>query len=260
MIANYHTHTYRCQHADGCDEEYVKKAITEGLDILGFSDHGPYYAVPDSSYKMKYSEIPEYFASVLSLREKYADKIEIPLGFEIEYYKDDFLDTLRAYREYPPEYLILGQHFVGRCESRGELGVRSPSPTDDEAILRKYADEIIAGMETENFSILAHPDIINFVGSPKVYEREMRRVIRAARETGTYIEYNLLGMSEKRSYPTELFWTLAADEKMEAVIGCDAHSPSRVADAIELSKANGYLSALGIKVCPKIELRKPKLF
>ena len=34
MIANYHTHTWRCRHADGTEREYVEKAINAGLKIL----------------------------------------------------------------------------------------------------------------------------------------------------------------------------------------------------------------------------------
>ena len=41
MIANYHTHTWRCRHADGTEREYVETAIEAGLKILGFSDHTP---------------------------------------------------------------------------------------------------------------------------------------------------------------------------------------------------------------------------
>ena len=37
--ANYHTHTARCGHAIGTDEEYVQAAIQAGLKTLGFSDH-----------------------------------------------------------------------------------------------------------------------------------------------------------------------------------------------------------------------------
>ena len=36
---NYHTHTFRCGHAIGNDEEYVIEAIGMGLHTLGFSDH-----------------------------------------------------------------------------------------------------------------------------------------------------------------------------------------------------------------------------
>ena len=39
---NYHTHTKRCGHAIGEDEEYVVNAIEAGLTDLGFSDHCPY--------------------------------------------------------------------------------------------------------------------------------------------------------------------------------------------------------------------------
>lgn len=35
---NYHTHTTRCYHASGKDEEYVKAAIKAGIKELGFSD------------------------------------------------------------------------------------------------------------------------------------------------------------------------------------------------------------------------------
>ena len=33
---NYHTHTARCYHASGKDEEYVKAAIKAGIKELGF--------------------------------------------------------------------------------------------------------------------------------------------------------------------------------------------------------------------------------
>ncbi len=42
MKANYHTHTMRCHHAIGSDEDYVKSAIAAGFDELGFSDHSPW--------------------------------------------------------------------------------------------------------------------------------------------------------------------------------------------------------------------------
>ena len=35
----YHTHTSRCGHANGEDEEYVVNAIKAGIKRLGFSDH-----------------------------------------------------------------------------------------------------------------------------------------------------------------------------------------------------------------------------
>ena len=41
MKNNYHTHTTRCFHAVGQDEDYVRAAIDGGFDLLGFADHAP---------------------------------------------------------------------------------------------------------------------------------------------------------------------------------------------------------------------------
>ena len=49
MIANYHTHTARCHHASGTEEEYIQAAIESGLRVLGFSDHTP-YPFPEGYY------------------------------------------------------------------------------------------------------------------------------------------------------------------------------------------------------------------
>lgn len=36
LKANYHTHTYRCQHAYGSEREYIEAAIRMGIAELGF--------------------------------------------------------------------------------------------------------------------------------------------------------------------------------------------------------------------------------
>lgn len=43
MLANYHTHTWRCNHAEAGEEDYVLAAIDQGFRILGFADHTPYF-------------------------------------------------------------------------------------------------------------------------------------------------------------------------------------------------------------------------
>ena len=53
---NYHTHTKRCGHAIGNDEDYVINAIKAGYKILGFSDHAP-YIIPKKGERMNYEQI-----------------------------------------------------------------------------------------------------------------------------------------------------------------------------------------------------------
>ena len=58
---NWHTHTTRCGHAVGTDEEYVKAAIKAGLHTLGFSDHAP-YREPFPPERMNFEQLEEYMS------------------------------------------------------------------------------------------------------------------------------------------------------------------------------------------------------
>ena len=56
---NYHTHTYRCGHADDTmrDEDFVKELINKGFKKIAFTDHAPNKdGIDDRRYmRMKYS-------------------------------------------------------------------------------------------------------------------------------------------------------------------------------------------------------------
>ena len=61
---NYHTHTSRCGHALGTDEEYVLEALGFGLTELGFSDH---IFLPDRNQigiRGDYSLLDDYIESI----------------------------------------------------------------------------------------------------------------------------------------------------------------------------------------------------
>ena len=88
MNYNYHTHTFRCNHATGSEEEYILRAIENGIEYMGFSEHIP-LVFPDgfqALYRMPEELTEDYFNTVNSLKEKYKNEIEIKIGFEMEYY------------------------------------------------------------------------------------------------------------------------------------------------------------------------------
>ena len=103
MKENYHTHTWRCNHATGTEEQYVQSAIERGLSVLGFSDHSP-YLFPGSYYsrfRMKMEQLDDYIRTITELREKYRNQIRIPLGLETEYYPKFFPDLAAVLRDKP---------------------------------------------------------------------------------------------------------------------------------------------------------------
>ena len=63
MTYNYHTHTYRCRHANGKIEDYIKRAIACGVTQMGFSDHAPYICTngSESPFRVLVAEVEEYF-------------------------------------------------------------------------------------------------------------------------------------------------------------------------------------------------------
>lgn len=228
MYANYHTHTKRCRHASGEDREYVETAIEAGIKILGFSDHGPWIYPNDfvSRIRMQPEELEEYVDSLTGLRDEYADDIKILIGLEMEYVPELMEAEHRFLSQYPIDYMILGQHFVGEEETSQYMGV----PTSDLQLLQQYVDSVVSGMKSGMFQYLAHPDLINFIGNQKLYRRAMRRLLEFMKEQGYPIELNMLGAVQSRNYPNETFWELAREIGNQVIIGIDAHSPEQLND------------------------------
>ena len=254
MKANYHTHTWRCNHATGAERQYVENGIQAGLEILGFADHAP-YIFPEgyySSFRMKLDQLPGYVDTVLALREEFADKIQIPLGLEMEFYPKHLPELLTVLRDQPLDYLILGQHFVHNEYDAPYSGVGSR----DEGLLRQYVRQTCDAMNTGLFTYFAHPDLINFRGSERVYRQHVRDICREARGCGVPLEFNLLGLSTGRHYPTPSFWEMAAEEGCDVILGRDAHEPEALLDEKTEEKALRILNSLGISPMETANLRK----
>lgn len=77
--SNFHTHTKRCKHANGSEEDYVKSALLNGLSQLGFSDHGPYPDI-DPGMRMLFHELKDYLETLDALTIKYQKDISGPSG------------------------------------------------------------------------------------------------------------------------------------------------------------------------------------
>lgn len=257
MIENIHTHTIRCGHATGTEEEYVLSAIAAGFQVLGFSDHAPHPFPTDyrSKVRMTMEQLPEYVEVVQGLQKKYAGQIQIPLGLEAEYYPGLFDDFLAQAKDAGIEYLILGQHFL---DNEYDLNPRRHTfhASDDEADLAKYCDQVIRGMHTGVFTYLCHPDVVNFTGDTAIYDRHMRNLCREANACKLPLEINLWGMLHNKNYPLPHFWELAAEEGCPVVLGSDAHWPNVVNNSECEARALQMVSQLGLELMAHIPLRK----
>lgn len=252
MFANYHTHTWRCRHANGTERQYIDQALAAGVRILGFSDHAPcpfpgdYY----SDYRMFLDQTEEYFATLTALKREYAGQLELHIGVEAEYYPALFEGMLELLRQYPCEYMLLGQHFLEN-EDTGEYVYL---PSSDPGALRRYVDQTLAGLRTGLFTCLAHPDLFRWTGDREAYVREMTRLCRETKKLDTVLEYNLLGHWDRRTYPNPAFWEIAAREGNRVILGVDAHSPQALNRPDPEREAREFLSGLGITPLERLEL------
>lgn len=256
MDYNFHAHTHRCNHATGTEREYIEAAIAAGIKEWGFSDHIPFIfpGGRENSYRVPMVEVYDYINTINELKMEYKDKINIYLGFEMEYYSEYFPEMVENARRWGAEYLILGQHSVG---TEPEFFFWSTEKTDNVAYLKDYVCRVVAGIESGVITYVAHPDIINYVGNDDIYHEEMSKICKASKECDVPLEINFLGIREGRNYPVEKFWKIAGEFGSPVVFGLDAHNVTGACDLESLPYAIEICKKYNLNVLDRVKLIRP---
>lgn len=98
---NLHTHTTYCDGKQSV-EDMIIAAISKGGGSIGFSEHS--FVHFDLEYSMEIAETPAYISEIMTLKEKYRDKIEVFLGLEVDYFTDEVPVDL--------DYVIGSVHYI----------------------------------------------------------------------------------------------------------------------------------------------------
>ena len=259
MKTNYHTHTTRCMHATGSDEDYVLSAIKGGYQELGFSDHTPWKYHTDyvADMRMLPEELPGYVESLRSLREKYRDQISIKIGLECEYFPAYIHWLKEKIKEYQLDYILFGNHHYHTDEKFPYFGHH----TENLDMLELYEESAIEGMESGLFCCLAHPDL--FMRSYPQFDRHCklisRHICRTAARLHIPLEYNIgyVAYNEAhnlQTYPCPDFWHIAANEGCTAIIGLDAHNNKDLETPVYYNRAIEELKTLKIQRVDSLSL------
>lgn len=260
---NYHSHTYRCGHADldMLDEEYVKEYLEKGFQQIAFTDHCPEKNEIDKApqVRMPYSQKEEYLTSIKKLKEKYAGQIEIKTGYEVEYLPGEE-ENIRELKD-ETDILVLGQHFIYKDRETLEI-VKTDDFTTEE--LLEYANYIEKAMELGIPDIVAHPDFFmrkrkNCFGEAE--ERVAHKICKAAQKYQIPLEINLNNIfkhtyytdeklnkdtieEQKKKlkeveYPCQHFWKIATQYDIKVLYGIDVHHRGQILrwnELVELAK------------------------
>lgn len=260
LIGNYHTHTTRCNHAVGTDEEYVQAAIAAGYKKLGMSDHGPFPDERWSHSRMDFRELPEYIETFRMLDEKYADEIALYVGLEIEYDASMHAYYEQLYNVYGLDYLAFGNHDFQLANGTWHDAFHTETPE----VLEAYTKNLVAGMATDYFAFVVHPDVA-FDRYPRwdaAAERCSEQIIDMAVKRNIVLEYNANGIrkgkhqyedEERYGYPHHRFWELVASAGVRTMIGSDAHNPAFLWDEAMIESFE-TVSALGLPIVDDINI------
>lgn len=224
----FHVHTYRCGHAASCeDEAYVRAALYQGAKHLYFTDHSPFPGNPFGS-RMAYEDLEEYLFSLGELKKRYASRICIHIGLEIEYFPSwhGYYGELLA-RE-GLELLLLGQHFAE--VSPGRYSFDLSREKQSKLLHRLVAENIALGAGSGFFAAVAHPDRLFWLHQDwtRSCGEAARIIVEAALARDLPLERNLSSLRD--GLYREPFWELVP-AGAKTIIGVDAHAPAQIMQA-----------------------------
>lgn len=243
MIADLHNHTKLCNHAEGEIFEYIEKAIECGIKYFGFSEHAPMNF--DEKYRISFEQMKEYEDAVLSAKEKYKGKIEIFLGYEVDYLRD-YMDerVLNA----DVDYLIGSVHFIEEWGFDNPEFIGGYEDQNIDEIWQKYFNAVKEMAQSKLFDIVAHLDLIKiFKFMPSIEVAEIAKdALLAIKKADMSIEINVAGFRKPigEAYPSLALLKEAKKLDIPITFASDAHKPEQVGlysdEAIKMAINAGY--------------------
>lgn len=272
---DFHSHT---NYQDGAHTavEMVESAIAKGLAVYGISEHSPrlpaYRYLDDPPGEVRgLKRWPEYLAEMDELKVRYAEKIELLKGCEI-----DWLGA--EYRAYYEELKTVGQfdYTIGSVHFLDTLGfdyigdwrrgvATYPSVV---AMYERYYAEYATMVRSGLFDIGGHLDLIKKFNNESPLPAGVdsvalaRPALDALAHTGMVMELSSAGLVKpcREWYPSFDILRAARERDIPITLNSDAHSVDRIAEgfenAVTFAKSAGYESVVCFHACGEREIVK----
>jgi histidinol-phosphatase (PHP family) len=257
MRVDLHNHTTLCNHATGTMDEYIQEAINKGIDIYGFSEHAPMNNFEDG-YRLTIDKKSFYENSVLELKEKYKNNIEILLGYEVDYISGDFI--LDEIKKSKVDYLIGSVHYINEWGFDNPEFINEYEKRDIDKIWEDYFFAIEQMAKTQYFDIVGHLDLIKvFKFLPKKDIKQLaRKALEAIKKSNMVIEINTAGLRKpiKEIYPSKQLLELAFELGIDITFSSDAHAVDQIGfkynEAVDFAKSIGYTNCTSFRNREKV--------
>ncbi|OGL49066.1 MAG: hypothetical protein A2161_17075 [Candidatus Schekmanbacteria bacterium RBG_13_48_7] len=247
VTSNFHTHSVFCD-GKGTIINFIETAIEKEMTVLGFSSHAP---LPFSTdWAMDSGDLMSYCQSVKFLQAKYADRINLFLGLEIDYIPGVISPADTKFKKYDLDYTIGSVHFVGYSKNNEhwgidntkeifESGLRELYQDDSKKAVQEYYRLVCEMVQNASPSVIGHLDIIKKFNSENIHFNESDTWYRdAVMETLNVIsaskcimEINTSGLHKSASheqYPSSWILKESLNLNIPIVINADAHKPEQL--------------------------------
>lgn len=226
----YHTHT---NFSDGADsmEDMVLAAIALGMPALGISDHSD--TPCDPSYCMKTSEYPAYLAEMNRLKEKYADRITLLRGLELDYHSDPAITKELDYFLGSVHYLLFDErvYAIDHAADIQKDCVAREFGGDWMAFSQCYFDTLVDHVRKNKPTIVGHFDVITKFSlideDNPTYRKMATRALEEVLAVTPVVEVNTGAISRRwrdRPYPADFLLRRIYELGGQVVLGADTHA------------------------------------
>jgi histidinol-phosphatase (PHP family) len=236
-----------CRHASDTLATVVERAIETGFTHYGVSEHCPRYRRQDlfgdeadlgpEALSMTFER---YVLEALALRERYADQIEILVGFETERLPpESWTEHMQALRASAPFDYIVGSvhdvdgHFIDYKPDQTRALAAALGGV--EALQLLYFDAVADLVQKMRPEVVGHLDLIRkfepegAVFSPRVFKR-IERVLEAVHAHHSVLDVNCGAYRRGLGpvYPAPNILRRAREMGIPATLGDDSHGVSSV--------------------------------
>ena len=212
---------------------------------------------------MEWDRMDDYLSEFRRLKEKYAGRIELYIGLEIDYLNDESNPSVARFRELPLDYRIGSVHLL--YDDKGEIvDADVPAGTfrkivdehfngDLDRVVHLYYERLLRMVELGGFDIVGHADKMHYNAScyrPGLldepwYDRLVRDYFAEIARRGYQVEINTKAYLDLGTfYPNERYFSLLHDLGIRVQVNSDSHYPEKIsngrAEALKALKLAGY--------------------
>lgn len=252
-----------CSHAAGTLEEVVRSYLGRGFRRVGLTEHMPpgddrRIYPEEAAAGLDSAALRRRFARFIDaareLRERYASRIALLVGFETESWSGYGPEVRSLVRTFRPDYLVGSVHHVGDIPfdcSPADYRAAAEQAGGIDGLYLRYYDLQLEMIERIRPGVVGHLDLIR-IHDPRWQERledpeiagRVRRNLKRMEELGLILDCDCRLLPEGgETYPARRILRWARELGLAAVPGDDSHSPEQAGRGIR--EGIGLLQELG---------------